>query len=77
MAGALRWGCGGGGGREEAVEGAVPLKVLETRKDLSTFCAKMLKTVPPFPTSILLFCFPCFLAGLLSSINFQTALPIS
>lgn len=65
------------GGAEEAVEGAVPLKVLKTRKRYSFyFCAKMLKTVPPFP---FLFCFlfSLFLGRSISyKQNFQTALPM-
>ena len=55
---------------EEAVEGAVPLKVLETRKEiLFLLLCQNVKDYPSIPISILLFCFPCFLAGLLSSIK--------
>ena len=46
VAGTLRWGCRGW--VQEAVEGAVPLKVQEKRYSFY-FCAKMLKTVLPCP----------------------------
>ena len=55
---------------KEAVEGAVPLKVQENRKEIPfPLLCQNVKDYASMPISILLFSLPCFLAGLLSSIK--------
>lgn len=57
VSGTLRWGCGGW--VEEAVEGAVPLKVQENGKEiLFLLLCQNVEDYPSMPISILLFVFP-------------------